>query len=61
VYTGNNNSTYPIGGASQVALEVKNPPDNAVDIRDAVSIPGQEEPLEKGMATHWSIVAWRFP
>ena len=47
--------------ASQVALEVKNPPDNAVDIRDAVSIPGQEEPLEKGMATHWSIVAWRFP
>ena len=52
---------YHFIGASQVALEVKNPPDNAVDIRDAVSIPGQEEPLEKGMATHWSIVAWRFP
>ena len=22
---------------------------------------GQEDPLEKGMATHFSIVAWRIP
>ena len=22
---------------------------------------GQEDPLEKGMATHYSILAWRFP
>ena len=22
---------------------------------------GQEEPLEKGMAIHWSILAWRIP
>ena len=22
---------------------------------------GQEDPLEKGMATHSSILAWRFP
>ena len=25
------------------------------------SIPGQEDPLEKGMATHSSILAWRIP
>ena len=24
-------------------------------------IPGQEEPLEKGMATHSSVLAWRIP
>ena len=23
--------------------------------------PGQEDPLEKGMATHSSILAWRIP
>jgi len=23
--------------------------------------PGQEDPLEKGMATHTSILAWRIP
>ena len=23
--------------------------------------PGQEDPLEKGMATHFSILAWRIP
>ena len=22
---------------------------------------GQEDPLEKGMTTHWSILAWRIP
>ena len=25
------------------------------------SIPGQEDPLEEGMATHSSIPAWRIP
>ena len=44
-----------------MALEVKNPPDNALVITDVVSIPGQEESLEKGMATHCDIIAWRFP
>ena len=29
--------------------------------RDAGSIPGWEDPLEKGMATHSSILAWRIP
>ena len=26
-----------------------------------VRFPGQEDPLEKGMATHCSILAWRIP
>ena len=47
--------------ASQVALLVKNPPGNAGDLRDAGSTPGREDPLEKGMATHSSIFAWRIP
>ena len=40
---------------------VKNMPANTGDIRDVGSIPGQEDPLEKGMATHSSILAWRIP
>ena len=28
---------------------------------DPSSIPGLEDPLEKGMATHSSILAWRIP
>ena len=34
---------------------------NAGDIRGAVSIPGQEDPLEEGVAMHSSILAWRTP
>ena len=40
---------------------VKNPPASAGDIRDVGSIPGQEDPLEEGTATHSSILAWRIP
>ena len=40
---------------------VNNPPANAGDAGDAGSIPAQEAPLEKGMATHSSILAWRIP
>ena len=47
--------------ASQVALVVKNPPANAGDVRDAVRSLGWEDPLEKGMATHSSVLAWRIP
>ena len=36
---------------------VKNQPANAGDIRDANLIPGHEDPLEEGMATHSSILA----
>ena len=37
---------------------VKNLPDSAGDMS---SIPGLERPLEKGMATHSSILAWKNP
>ena len=40
---------------------VKNTPAKAGDIRDAGSLPGWEDPLEEGMATHSSILAWRIP
>ena len=42
-----------------MALVVKNPPANAGDVRDMGSIPW-EDPLEEGMATHSSILAWRI-
>ena len=48
-------------GASQVALVVKNPPADAGYVRDMDSIPGLEDLLEEGMATHSSIFAWRIP
>ena len=44
-----------------MALVVKNPPTNAGDIRDMVPFLGWEDPLEEGMATHSSILAWRIP
>ena len=44
-----------------MALVVKNPPANAGDMRDVGLIPGQEDLLEEGMATHSSILAWRIP
>ena len=40
---------------------VKNPPTNAGDVRDVVRPLGREDPLEEGMATHSSILAWRIP
>ena len=41
--------------------KVKNPPANAGDIRDVGLIPGLGRSLEKGMATHSSILVWRIP
>ena len=46
---------------SQVALVVTNPPDNARDVRDVGLIPGLGRSLEKGTATHSSILGWRIP
>ena len=46
---------------SQVALVVNNPPANAGDTRDEVRSLGQEDPLEKEMTTHSSILACRIP
>ena len=40
---------------------VKNPPANVGDTGDVHSSLGQEDPLEKEMATHSSILAWRIP
>ena len=42
---------------SQVALVVKKPPTNAGGIREPW---GQKDPLEEGMATHSSVLAWRI-
>ena len=47
--------------ASQMALLVKNPSANAGDINYATQSLGQEDPLEEGMETHSSILAWRIP
>ena len=44
--------------ASLVAQLVKNPP--AIQETLARSL-GQEDPLEEGMATHSSMLAWRSP
>ena len=41
----------------QVVLVVKNLPARTGDIKDMGSIPGEEDPLEKEMATHSSILA----
>ena len=37
---------------------VKKPPANAEDVN---SISGREEPLEEGIATHSSTLAWQIP
>ena len=44
--------------ASLVAQIVKNP--SAMQETQVQSL-GREDPLEKGMATHSSILAWRIP
>ena len=47
------------GGTSLVPSGLKNNlPANAGDVG---SIPGSEDPLEKEMATHSSILAWKIP
>ena len=51
-------SIYPISWASLVAQMVKNLP--AMQETWVQSL-GQEDPLEKRMATHSSILAWRIP
>ena len=45
----------------QVALVVKNMPANVADLRNAGLIHGSGNPLEEGMAMHFSILAWRIP
>ena len=40
---------------------VKSPPDSAGDTETEVRSLGREDPLEEGMATQSSILAWRIP
>lgn len=40
---------------------VKNPPTNPEDARYADLILGWEDPLEEGIATHYSTHAWKIP
>ena len=44
-----------------MVLEVKYLPANAGDNKDGVQSLGWEDPLEKGMASYSSILAWRIP
>ena len=53
-------SILPQMGASQVVLVVKNLPASAGDIKTCVQSLGQEDSLEKEMATHFSLPAWRI-
>ena len=49
------------GWTSQVVLVVKNTPASTGDVRDLGLSLRQEDPLEKEMATHSSILAWKIP
>ena len=40
---------------------VKNRPPNVGDAGDAGLTPGREDPREKEMASHCSVLAWRIP
>ena len=45
------------GFLTVVALVVKNSPASGGEVRDVGLIPGQEDPLEEGTATHSSVLA----
>ena len=47
--------------ASPMAQWVKNPPSVQETQETWILVLGQEAPLEEGMATHSSILAWRIP
>ena len=53
-----NSTSYSLGRASQVTLVVKIPAVNAGDIKDMGQIPGWEDPLTEGTATHSGVLAW---
>ena len=52
---------HSITWASQVALAVKKLPANGGDIGTRFQSLSRKVPLEKGMATHSSFLAWRIP
>ena len=45
----------------RVELRVIRSKESACNAGNLGFIPGQEDPLEKGMATHSCILAWRIP
>ena len=47
--------------ASQVAQLVNNLPTETEDVRVQFQYLGWEDPLEKEMATHSTILAWKIP
>ena len=53
-----NSTSYSLGRASQVTRVVKIPAVNAGDIKDMGLIPGWEDPLTEGTATHLGVLAW---
>ena len=59
--TGRSGLTHLHGWASQVAPVVKNPSAKAGHTREATRSLGREDPLEKELATHSNILAWRIP
>ena len=52
---------WTLSWAFQVVLVVKKPPANAGDIRDVGLIPWLGRSMEKGMAIHSSVLAWKIP
>ena len=63
---GDSGSTFPSSATHFGALSLGFPggsdgEESACNAGDLGSILGREDPLEKGMATHSSILAWRIP
>ena len=52
---------YPKASVLGFPSGIKNLPGNAGDIDTRLGSLGQEDPPEEGMATHFSILAWRIP
>ena len=55
------NGISGLTSASPMAQEVKNLPAMQETLETRVPSLGGEDPLEKGMATHPSVLAWRSP
>ena len=51
---------FPGGASGKKKKKKKNTQGDLRNLRGAVLIPGQEDPLKEGMATHSSILAWRM-
>ena len=51
----------PVGHSSRDFPSDSDGKESVCNVGDLGSIPGWEDPLEKGMATHSSILAWKIP